>query len=157
MSFCCNSLRQKRLILKFLKNLAIKSCKFHFFKWANPGLFFISFRIFTHTLQFLQQINVKNCPSNIWCRDSNSRPLDHESPPITARPGLPPSLSFLFAQSLCSQMLIKQLYYIQSVTETNHLGTFTEMFPFAICLIASQEPQRVNSTTKRHSFHSIRL
>ena len=27
----------------------------------------------------------------VWCRDSNSRPLEHESPPITTRPGLPPS------------------------------------------------------------------
>ena len=28
-------------------------------------------------------------PSSIRCRDSNPRPLDHESPPITTRPGLP--------------------------------------------------------------------
>ena len=27
-------------------------------KWANPGLFFIYFRIFKHTLQILQQIGV---------------------------------------------------------------------------------------------------
>ena len=31
-----------------------------FKKMANPGLFFIYFRLFKHTLQFLQQINVKN-------------------------------------------------------------------------------------------------
>ena len=31
-----------------------------FKKWANLGLFFIYFRLFKHTLQFLQQINVKN-------------------------------------------------------------------------------------------------
>ena len=30
-----------------------------FFKWANPGHFFIYFRLFKHTLQFFQQINVK--------------------------------------------------------------------------------------------------
>ena len=30
------------------------------FLWANPGLFFIYYRLFKHTLQFLQQINVKN-------------------------------------------------------------------------------------------------
>ena len=30
-----------------------------FLKWANPGLFFVYFRLFKHTLQFLQQINVK--------------------------------------------------------------------------------------------------
>ena len=28
-------------------------------KWAIPGLFLIYFRLFKHTLQFLQQINVK--------------------------------------------------------------------------------------------------
>ena len=57
-------------------------------KWAYPGLFLICFRLFKHTLQFLQQINVKKCLSSIWCRDSNSQPLEHESPPITTRPGL---------------------------------------------------------------------
>ena len=41
-------------------------------KWANPGLFFIYFRLSKHTIQFLQQINVKKCPSSIWCWDSNS-------------------------------------------------------------------------------------
>ena len=33
---------------------------------------------------------VKNDPSSNWYRDSNSQPIDHESPPITTRPGLPP-------------------------------------------------------------------
>ena len=31
---------------------------------------------------------MKKCPSSIWCQDSNSQPLEHESPPITTRPGL---------------------------------------------------------------------
>ena len=39
----------------------------------NPGLFFIYFHLFKHTLQFLKQINVKTCPSSIQCRDSNSQ------------------------------------------------------------------------------------
>ena len=30
------------------------------------------------------------CPSSIWCWNSNPRPSEHESPPITTRPGLPP-------------------------------------------------------------------
>ena len=46
-------------------------------KWANTGLFFIYFRLFKQTLQFLQQTNVKKCPSSIWCRDSNSQPSDY--------------------------------------------------------------------------------
>ena len=50
------------------------------------------------SLQFLQQIYVEKCPSSIRCRDSNPRPLEHESPPITTRPGLPPS--FIYSYNL---------------------------------------------------------
>ena len=57
-------------------------------KWANPSLFFIYFRLFKHTLQILQ--HVKKCPSIIRCQDLNSRSLEHDSPPITTGPGLPP-------------------------------------------------------------------
>ena len=59
---------------------------FAWFSWfgcsksANPGLFFIYFRLFKHTLQFLQQINLKKCPSSKQYRDPNSQPLE----------GLPP-------------------------------------------------------------------
>ena len=66
-------------------------------KWVILGLFFAYFRLFKQTLQFLQQINVKQCPSNIQCWDSNSHTLEHESRPITTRPGLPPNLTLLFS------------------------------------------------------------
>ena len=33
---------------------------------------------------------MKKFPSSIRCRDLNSQPVEHESPPITTRPGLPP-------------------------------------------------------------------
>ena len=46
-----------------------------FKKWAYPGLFLIYFPLFKHKLQFLQQINVKICPSSIRSRDSKSRPF----------------------------------------------------------------------------------
>ena len=46
--------------------------------------------IFGHFKQFLQQINVKKCPSSIWCRDSNSQPFDYESPPLTLSQGSRP-------------------------------------------------------------------
>ena len=36
---------------------------------------------------------MKKCPSSIQCPDSNPRPLDCESLPITTRPGLPPNSS----------------------------------------------------------------
>ena len=55
----------------------------------HPGLFFVYFRLFKQTIQFLQQINVKKCPSSVQSWDSNPRPLEDESPPIITRPGLP--------------------------------------------------------------------
>ena len=33
---------------------------------------------------------MKKCSSSIQCWDSNLQPLEHESPHITTRPGLPP-------------------------------------------------------------------
>ena len=50
----------------------------------------------THITNFTTNMYVKKCPSSIWCRDLNSRPLEHESPPITTRPGLPPHRNFVF-------------------------------------------------------------
>ena len=61
-----------------------------FLKWAFPGLFFNLLSSFQTQIKILQQMNVKKCPSSIRCRDSNSQPLEHESPTITTRPGLPP-------------------------------------------------------------------
>ena len=48
----------------------------------------------THINFFTTNRYVKKCPSSTWCQDSNSRPLKLESPPITARPGLPPNVLF---------------------------------------------------------------
>ena len=56
----------------------------------TPASFSFIFGLFKQTIQFLQQIYVKKCPSSIWCRDSNPRPLERESLPIATRPGLPP-------------------------------------------------------------------
>ena len=57
---------------------------------AWPLLLFI-FGLFKQTpLQFLQRIHVKKFPCSMRCRDSNPQPSEHESPPITTRPGLPP-------------------------------------------------------------------
>ena len=56
----------------------------------TPASFIVYFRSFQTTLlQILQQINVKKCPSSIWCRDSNPQPLEHESILITTRPRIP--------------------------------------------------------------------
>ena len=59
-------------------------------KWANPSLFFYLFSSFqTHITNFTTNIYVKQCPSSLRCWDSNPRPSEHESPPITTRPGRP--------------------------------------------------------------------
>ena len=50
-------------------------------------LFLIYFHLFKQTLQFLQQIYARKCPSSIQCWDSNPQPSEHKSPPITTRPG----------------------------------------------------------------------
>ena len=59
---------------------------------GQPRPLFNLFSVFFKqtSLQFLQQMYVKKCPSSIRCRDSNPQPLECESFPITTRPGLPP-------------------------------------------------------------------
>ena len=60
-----------------------------FNKWAIPCLFLFIFGLFqTNINTILQQIHVKKCPSSIRHRESNPRPSERESPPITTRPGL---------------------------------------------------------------------
>ena len=68
------------------------------FFWDIPGFFFVYFRPFDkQTLKILQQINVQKCPSSIRHWNSNRRPSEHESPPMTTRPGLTPiDFKFLF-------------------------------------------------------------
>ena len=83
-----------------------KSWKTHpkelFFKWANPGLFFAYFWSFqTNITNFYNKYMWKKCPSSIQCRDSNTWPSDHESPPITTRPELPPYSKELWSNA-CS-------------------------------------------------------
>ena len=68
--------------------------------------FFGSFQ--TNIIQFLQQKYVKKCSSSIRCRDSNPRPLEHESFPITTRPGLPPNLWSILLQNFHQMISCKQ-------------------------------------------------
>ena len=66
---------------------------------AQPGLFLFIYGLFKQTIKFLQQMNVKkSCPSSIWHWDSNPQPLEHESSPITTRPGLPPNCRIVKAR-----------------------------------------------------------
>ena len=64
-----------------------------FLKIGQPRPLFRLFSVSIQqtSLQLLQQIYVKKCPSSVQCRDSNPQPLERESLPITSQPGLPPS------------------------------------------------------------------
>ena len=55
----------------------------------TPAPFPIVFVFQTHITNFTTNMYVKKCPSSIRCGDLNSWPLEHESSPITIRPGLP--------------------------------------------------------------------
>ena len=65
-----------------------------FFKMGQPRPVFHFIFVLSIT-KFCKKYVCEKCPYSIWCRDSNSRPLEHESPPITTRPGLPPYLPSL--------------------------------------------------------------
>ena len=63
--------------------------------WANPGLFFVYFRSFQTSITIFTLCVKMSNPSSIRCRDSNPRPLERETLPITTRPGLPPKVQSL--------------------------------------------------------------
>ena len=76
----------------------------------RPLLLFI-FGLFKQTsLQSLQQLYVNKCPSSILYWDSNSWPSEHESPPITTWPGLPPEIF----RSLFMAQVVRQITHLLS-------------------------------------------
>ena len=88
----------------------IKKCQngpFLFLNGQTPVSFSFIFGLFKQTsLHLLQQICVKKCPSSIWCRDSNPRPSERESLPITTRPSHP-----WMAHFLRSKLIFDDLFY----------------------------------------------
>ena len=60
-------------------------------------LLLFNFGLFqTNIITIFTKNMCENCPSSIWCWDLNPQPSEHESPPITIRPGLPPNVVYLF-------------------------------------------------------------
>ena len=72
-----------------------------FSKWANPGLFYCLFSVFSskHHYNFYSKYMWKML-SSIQCRDSNPRPSEHGSPPTTTRLVLLPPLQKLIIKNL---------------------------------------------------------
>ena len=56
-------------------------------KWANLGLFYRLFSVFSNKHHY-NFCNKYMWEMSIQSRDSNPRPSEHESPPKTTRPGL---------------------------------------------------------------------
>ena len=114
---CVSLLVQREASLKWSNNRGIsisvlrynamrELCDFLFTCITNYNVFFekngptsASFEfifVFSNThYNFTTNRYEKICPSSIQCKDSNSQPLEHESPPITTRQGLPPNGFFL--------------------------------------------------------------
>ena len=70
------------------------------------GVFFVYF-VFSNK-QILQQIPIwEKCPSSIRCRDSNPQPSEHESPPITTRPGIHWTWNSFITQSQVARRLLR--------------------------------------------------
>ena len=63
----------------------------------GPSSASASFSSFKTNITILTRNKCEKCQSSIWCWDSNPHPLKLVSPPITTRPGLPPSRCFLYS------------------------------------------------------------
>ena len=69
---------------------------FSFFKnVSSSASLSFNFCLFKQTIQILQEINVKKCPSSIRYRNLNSQPSDYEKPGL-----LPNGLQLLFTNLL---------------------------------------------------------
>ena len=77
-----------------------------FFKMGRPRPLFRLFSSYQHThYKFYNK-----CPCSILCWDSNSWPLEHESPSITTRPGLPQQNMFPFRCTILVKIRVKYWY-----------------------------------------------
>ena len=86
---------------------------------------------------------VKKCSSSIQCQDLNPQPLEHESPPITTRPGLPPML-FIVTASPSSSSVEVALFPLASFINWNK--TFLFVFPLG---------RRLLKPTRRKFLYSV--
>ena len=91
------------------------------FKCAILGLFFIYFHLFQTNIAIFTANICEKCLSSLRCWDSNSQPLEHQSPPITTRPGLPPFQIFVnFSLHRKQQILIHCSRYQWDVADFSY-------------------------------------
>ena len=90
----------------------IERQKFYFFfnNGPTPASFIGYFLPFQANIISIFITNIcEKCPSSIWCRDSNPRPLERESTPVTTKPGLPPRSSTSYGVRVDLHLVLGQL------------------------------------------------
>ena len=81
--------------------------KYTFSKNGQSPASFCLFSSFQTNITFFTTNKCETCPSSIWCWDSKPRPSEHESPPITTRPGLPPKVVKLFVMLIAIKLTLR--------------------------------------------------
>ena len=120
---------------------------------------FLSFQ--THITNFTTNRYVKKCPSSIRCWDSNSRPLEHESPLITTRPGfsahplvlLRSALNSYFGKTISAKERERESWGCNERTTFFKLKTNYGMTSSWEVLLAFKNCQFWNSATEPMVYH----
>ena len=149
---CCISLDTLTIWALVPSSSDIFFSSFCFFKkWAIPGLFFVYFRSFqTNINTILQQTNVKKCPSSIRRWDSNPWPSDHESPPITTRPGLPP-IVFVFYPTKNNDNL-----HLSTFAATHNSSFHDDLLLLLLLNRMEKEKEKMSHNKSRHSWKYLK-
>ena len=106
----------------------------------------------TNINTILQQINLKKCPSSIRHRDLNPRPSECESPPITTRPGLPPTVVILIPINRY-RLIPTYLYYDSTLLRCLNLYIDTVLIPTFLRFDNVAIPRYI--PLSRHCFYPI--
>ena len=73
------------------KSTSVTLAKKIFFLNGHSQPLYVYFPLFNTNITTFTTNKCEKCTSSIRCWDSNPRPSEHKSPPITTRPGLPPN------------------------------------------------------------------
>ena len=87
-----------------------------FFKYGPTRPLFRLFSFFQTNITFFITNKCEKCPSRKQHYDSNLRPLEHESPPITTKPGLPPIFNQSFALLSLLEKILALFALFQPIT-----------------------------------------
>ena len=76
------------------------------------GLFYSLFLVYSKNIITIFTTNIcEKCPSSIGSWDLNPRPLEHESPPVTTRPGLPPFHTLVWQECFNEEVIIHLSFF----------------------------------------------